>query len=77
MTIMLQKAGECAKMLDLKFNGAKSQYIVLDAAPSSVPVPPIPFCGVDVPRVSARLHLGNIIMGLILVLRPLRGLSQI
>ena len=38
-----------------------ADYVDYDVDPSSVPVPPIPFCGVDVPRVSDGLHLGNII----------------
>ena len=58
---LLDTACECARVLNLKFNGAKSQYIVMDAAPSSVPVTSISFCGVEVPRVEDGLHLGNII----------------
>ena len=58
---MLDVASECANKLDLRFNGAKSQYIVMDAAPSSVPVASIRFCGVDVPRVESGLHLGNVL----------------
>ena len=58
---MLETASDCAKMLNLKFNGAKSQYIVLDASPSSLPVTSIPFCGLDVPRSDDGLHLGNVI----------------
>ena len=58
---MLETAGECAALLNLKFNGAKSQYIVMDAAPSSVRVSSIPFCGVEVTRVDDGLHLGNVI----------------
>ena len=58
---MFDVARECANKLDLRFNGAKSQYIVMDAAPSSVPVASIRFCGVDVPRVESGLHLGNVL----------------
>lgn len=61
LRVMLDTASRCAESLSLKFNGTKSQYIVLEAAPSPVCVASIPFCGVDVPRVEDGLHLGNVV----------------
>lgn len=58
---LLEKASMCAQTLDLKFNGAKSQYIVFDGVPSSLAIASISFCGVEVPRVDDGLHLGNVI----------------
>ena len=47
--------------LSLKFNGAKSQYLHFCSDRNSIPNDHVIFCGVDVPRVSEGLHLGNLL----------------
>ena len=58
---MLRVAAACAEQLSLRFNGEKSQYLLLESQPTEFRSANIPFCGVDVPRVERALHLGNVV----------------
>ena len=58
---MLAIAEQCAGALDLKFNGAKSQYIRYCFGHRGSDDDYIRFCGVDVGRSSEGLHLGNLL----------------
>ena len=61
LTRMLSVASTCADGLSLKFNGTKSQYLRYCAGRDTYARSSVHFCGVDVPRSSEGLHLGNLL----------------
>ena len=58
---MLEIARDCATHLDLKFNGAKSQYLRINHDGSHSADDSVRFCDVDVPLVDEGTHLGRVI----------------
>ena len=61
LTRMLDVASSCADRLCLEFNGAKSQYLRYCTGHESCGNNGLTFCGVDVPRITEGLHLGNVL----------------
>ena len=61
LTSMLVIADQCARALDLKFNGAKSQYVRYCSGHQGSDDDFIRFCGVEVKRSCEGLHLGNLL----------------